>query len=258
MKRFQPTARSFIKYLISVSLLFTFILNIKFRQQIQQQDNDQIISNFKSTKNSNYTNENLKEIISFYNNLQEEEEVDNGNYSDIILVQVHKRIKYLQKLIESLNNLNLNDKNILVIFSHDFYDIEMNELIKNESKFLHRQIFYPYMLQLYENKFPGLDPNDCPKSIKKHVALRTRCNNADNPDSYGNYREFNIVQIKHHWFWKLAFVFDNYALTKFNRNFGVLLLEEDYYLMNDSLFILDKLKKRFDLENKRDFYSKDK
>ena len=101
------------------------------------------------------------------------------------------------------------------------------------------------MLQLFENKFPGEDPNDCPKRAKQHEALRLRCNNAANPDSYGNYREFNIVQIKHHWFWKLAFLFENYSFIKNNKNAGVLLLEEDYYLMPDALFVLEKLKKKF-------------
>ena len=34
------------------------------------------------------------------------------------------------------------------------------------------QIFYPYSIQKYPNKFPGQDSNDCPKSIKKEEALK--------------------------------------------------------------------------------------
>ena len=187
--------------------------------------------------------ERLREFINMNNN---EQPTDNSsNVSLVILVQVHKRIKYLEKLIKSLNLLQTQqNKLFLVIFSHDYFDVDMNSLIHSEAKFLFKQIFYPYMLQLYENKFPGHDPNDCPKATKKHDALRMHCNNAANPDSYGNYREFSIVQIKHHWFWKLSFVFESYAFTKFNKDLGVLLLEEDYYLIPDALHILEKLKLR--------------
>ena len=34
-------------------------------------------------------------------------------------------------------------------------------------------------------------------------AIIAKCNNAYEPDSFGNYREHSIVQIKHHWFWKV-------------------------------------------------------
>jgi alpha-1,6-mannosyl-glycoprotein beta-1,2-N-acetylglucosaminyltransferase len=242
------TVRSFIKYLITISLLFTFLINLKFRQRFDQHDSSSDGFSFTQSKNENKTSnteriENLKEIINVTNN---EYSTVKSNNSLIILVQVHKRVRYLEMLIKSLNYLIKQRQNdsFLVIFSHDYYDVEINELIKNESKFLYKQIFYPYMLQLFENKFPGKHPNDCPKTAKKHEALKMRCNNAASPDSYGNYREYNIVQIKHHWFWKLAFVFENYLLNKNNKNAGVLLLEEDYYLMPDALFVLDKLKKK--------------
>ena len=29
------------------------------------------------------------------------------------------------------------------------------------------QIFYPYPIQIYPNEFPGEDPNDCPRNMKK-------------------------------------------------------------------------------------------
>ncbi len=38
-------------------------------------------------------------------------------------------------------------------------------------------------------------------------ALAIRCNNAPNPDKYGHYREVSIVQIKHHWWWKVSYIF---------------------------------------------------
>ena len=29
------------------------------------------------------------------------------------------------------------------------------------------QVFFPFSLQLYPNKFPGEDPKDCPRNMKK-------------------------------------------------------------------------------------------
>lgn len=255
--------RSFIKYLITISLISTILLNIKLRHQQQQQqqddkDNDlllfinqtQLDKTIQIDLNNNLTYTEIETIKTKISNI-------NNNYINdkdfekidkiclIILIQVHKRVKYLSKLIDSLNNLNLNLNNtVLVIYSHDYFDHEINNLIKIKSNFFYKQIFYPYMLQIYKNEFPNKQINDCPKTIKKHLALRMRCINAANPDSYGNYREANIVQIKHHWFWKLAFIFDSYKLTKLNKNFGILLLEEDYYLMPDTLYMLDLLTKR--------------
>jgi hypothetical protein len=34
-------------------------------------------------------------------------------------------------------------------------------------------------------------------------ALMSKCQNAAHPDTFGNYRESKVVQIKHHWLWKV-------------------------------------------------------
>ena len=46
----------------------------------------------------------------------------------VILVQVHSRLNYLKELIESLRQTKYIEQT-LVIFSHDLYDPQMNELI---------------------------------------------------------------------------------------------------------------------------------
>jgi alpha-1,6-mannosyl-glycoprotein beta-1,2-N-acetylglucosaminyltransferase len=71
-----------------------------------------------------------------------------------------------------------------------------------------------------------------------------QCNNVAHPDTYGNYRDVKYVQIKHHWFWKLSYIFEKFHLTKNMQNLNVLLLEEDYYLMPDTLYTLNKLKQK--------------
>ena len=171
---------------------------------------------------------------------------NNGKQSSkllVILVQVHSRLNYLKELIDSLKQTkHINET--LVIFSHDLYDDEMNKLIENITFCSTLQIFYPLSLQLYPDTFPGQDPNDCPKSIKKEEALKLKCSNAAHPDTFGNYRESKVVQIKHHWIWKLSFVFEKLNETKNLENLHVLLLEEDYYLMPDSIHVLRKLSEK--------------
>jgi alpha-1,6-mannosyl-glycoprotein beta-1,2-N-acetylglucosaminyltransferase len=89
------------------------------------------------------------------------------------------------------------------------------------------------------------------------------CSNAAYSDSFGKYREASVVQIKHHWIWKvlfyllehslfttslsflftskLAYVFEKLNITKTLENLYVLLLEEDHYLMPDALHVLRQL-----------------
>ena len=55
----------------------------------------------------------------------------------------------------------------LIIFSHDIWDDEVNELINSVDFAKTLQIFYPYSIQTHENAFPGESPNDCPRNAKK-------------------------------------------------------------------------------------------
>lgn len=121
------------------------------------------------------------------------------NDTVIIIVQVHKRINYLKNLIASLAKAK-NISDTLLVFSHDYYDEEINDLVKSIdfcmvlqvsclkglAKSLESilkltqstraltwllydnrifQIFYPYSIQTHELEFPGEDPNDCPRNI---------------------------------------------------------------------------------------------
>ena len=158
----------------------------------------------------------------------------------VILVQVHSRLNYLKELIESLRTTKFIEET-LVIFSHDLFDLRMNKLIEEIDFCATLQIFYPQSNQLNPDTFPGEDPRDCPKSIGKAKALMSKCQNAAHPDTFGNYRESKVVQIKHHWLWKLSFVFEKLRETKNLDNLHVLLLEDDYYLMPDSIHVLRKL-----------------
>ena len=89
-----------------------------------------------------------------------------NNDTIIVVVQVHNRIQYLHQLIYSLSQAEGIDKTLLV-FSHDFWDEAINDLIISVNFAKTMQIFYPYSIQTHPNEFPGDSPNDCPRNATK-------------------------------------------------------------------------------------------
>ncbi|CAH1122483.1 unnamed protein product [Ceutorhynchus assimilis] len=159
-----------------------------------------------------------------------------NNDSLVILVQVHKRVNYLQHLIDSLAKARYIDQ-ALIIFSHDIYEEEINDLIKAIKFCKVMQIFFPYSIQTHPDTFPGADVRDCPRNIGKQKALQIGCLNAEYPDKFSHYRESKFTQIKHHWWWKMNHVFNNLNATKKYSGF-VLFLEEDHYVAEDFIHLL--------------------
>ncbi|XP_063242621.1 alpha-1,6-mannosyl-glycoprotein 2-beta-N-acetylglucosaminyltransferase-like [Bacillus rossius redtenbacheri] len=154
----------------------------------------------------------------------------------VIVVQVHRRMAYLRHLIHSLAQARDIDQ-VLLVFSHDFYDEEMNELVQSVDFCKVMQIFYPHSIQTHPHEFPGESSDDCPRNIKKKAAIQSQCVNAMHPDSYGHYREAKFTQIKHHWWWKANWVFNKLTVTH-NHEGLVLFLEEDHYVAEDFIHIL--------------------
>nr|XP_032293726.1 uncharacterized protein LOC6627966 isoform X4 [Drosophila virilis] len=88
------------------------------------------------------------------------------NDSVVIVIQVHKRINYLKYLVNSLSHAKDISK-VLLVFSHDVYDKEINDYVQAIDFCMVIQIFYPHSLQTHPHTFPGKDPNDCPRNITK-------------------------------------------------------------------------------------------
>lgn len=149
----------------------------------------------------------------------------------VLVIQVHNRPEYLKLLIESLQKVK-GVEDFLLIFSHDYFLEEINSIVQDIEFCKVLQIFFPFSTQLYPNEFPGQDPQDCPRDISKDNAVKTGCLNAEHPDSYGHYREAFITQTKHHWWWKLHFVWERVHVMQGYSGFAVL-LEEDNYLLPD-------------------------
>ncbi|XP_076651396.1 alpha-1,6-mannosyl-glycoprotein 2-beta-N-acetylglucosaminyltransferase isoform X1 [Halictus rubicundus] len=154
----------------------------------------------------------------------------------VIVVQVHTRLIYLRHLIVSLAQAKGIEQTLLV-FSHDVWHPDINYLVQSVDFCRVMQIFYPHSMQTHPHSFPGEDPNDCPRNIRKEQALDLGCINAKHPDLYGHYREAKFTQTKHHWWWKANRVFDQLSITR-NHTGMVLFLEEDHYVAEDFLHVL--------------------
>ncbi|XP_077536783.1 alpha-1,6-mannosyl-glycoprotein 2-beta-N-acetylglucosaminyltransferase-like [Haemaphysalis longicornis] len=154
----------------------------------------------------------------------------------VIVIQVHNRWHYLLSLLDSLRTARDINRTLL-IFSHDEYSPIVESLPYKVDFCKMMQIFLPHAIQLYPNQFPGQDPKDCPRDIKKDDALRRGCNNAEHPDSFGHYREAKFSQTKHHWWWKMNRVMDGLNITK-DHDGPFILLEEDHYAAPDFLHVL--------------------
>ncbi|MEQ2272944.1 hypothetical protein XENORESO_017944 [Xenotaenia resolanae] len=149
----------------------------------------------------------------------------------VLVVQVHNRPEYLRLLIRSLEKA-AEVHSFLLIFSHDYISQEINTIVQGITFCKVLQIYFPFSTQLYPKEFPGQDPRDCPRDISKDEARKTGCLNADHPDSYGHYREAFITQTKHHWWWKLHFVWERVQVLQGYSGFSVF-LEEDNYILPD-------------------------
>ncbi|XP_065218790.1 alpha-1,6-mannosyl-glycoprotein 2-beta-N-acetylglucosaminyltransferase-like isoform X2 [Planococcus citri] len=161
------------------------------------------------------------------------------NDSLVIAIQVHDRLIYLRHTIISLAQVK-GIENALLIFSHDYYDEEINSLVQSINFCKVMQIFYPYSIQTHPNEFPGDSKDDCPRNIDIKEAIKIKCTNALHPDQYGHYREAKFTQIKHHWWWKANRIFDGLKTTKEYTGL-VVFIEEDHYIAQDFIHMLHRM-----------------
>lgn len=157
----------------------------------------------------------------------------------VVVVQVHNRPEYLRYLLESLRKAK-GIENVLLIFSHDYWSPEINQIVAGVDFCQVLQIFFPFSIQLYPSEFPGNDPKDCPRDLEKKDAIKLGCINAEYPDSFGHYREAKFSQTKHHWWWKLHFVWEKIKVLKDHKGL-VLFIEEDHYMAPDFYYVLKKM-----------------
>lgn len=192
--------------------------------------------NFGSGEAVRFNFESLPELTKSIYNANYKQSVLNaesfpGDPQLVLVVQVHNRPEYLKLLIESLEKA-AEVHSFLLIFSHDYFSEEIDSIVKGITFCKVLQIYFPFSTQLYLNEFPGQDPQDCPRDISRDKAVKTGCLNAHHPDSYGHYREAFITQTKHHWWWKMHFVWERVKVMQGYSGF-VVFLEEDNYILPD-------------------------
>ncbi|XP_026554576.1 alpha-1,6-mannosyl-glycoprotein 2-beta-N-acetylglucosaminyltransferase [Pseudonaja textilis] len=162
-----------------------------------------------------------------------------GEVAVALVVQVHERAEHLRILLDSLRRAPGVEK-VLLVLSHDVWSAELNALAASVDFCAVLQIFFPFSLQLYPGEFPGTDPRDCPRDVGQAAALRSGCLNAHYPDAFGHYRESRFTQTKHHWWWKLHFVWERVRALREHPGL-VVFLEEDHYLAPDFYHVLQRL-----------------
>lgn len=119
------------------------------------------------------SNTNITRILTRIKEINEEQSVRNedlfgpvNNTTVVLVIQVHNRLQYLRQLIISLSQASGID-NTLIIFSHDFWDDKINDLVNSVDFAKTMQIFYPFSIQTHPSEFPGESVEDCPRNAKK-------------------------------------------------------------------------------------------
>ncbi|XP_050394032.1 alpha-1,6-mannosyl-glycoprotein 2-beta-N-acetylglucosaminyltransferase-like isoform X2 [Patella vulgata] len=240
------------RFLISLATLWAIFTVGFFYKQLSINANNPFISKdtwsgllprnikWSSVKYDLNDTEHLHKIFGEVNKLQyirnQQYTLDLSDSGIVILVQVHDREKELKILVDSLRNVK-DIENTLVIFSHDLFLPNINDVIEDIEFCSVMQIFFPHALQIKKNQFPADSMSDCPRDIGPETAKIVGCSNADHPDLYGHYREAKFSQMKHHWTWKINYVFNDIRLLKHFKGL-VLRIDNDYYLGPDILRVM--------------------
>ncbi|XP_050389935.1 alpha-1,6-mannosyl-glycoprotein 2-beta-N-acetylglucosaminyltransferase [Patella vulgata] len=247
-KMLRFSKRRFLMFVSAIGIMFTFrYFYNQFEVSVDNEltKRDTASSQHRSPERSSrkYDLNDTHDLQKLFDDFNKDQKIRNSNYnldlSDsgiVILVQVHDREKELKMLVDSLKNVKDIEK-CLVVFSHDLFLPKINNVIESIDFCSVMQIFFPYAEQIMKNKFPADSASDCPRDIGIEKAKKMGCTNADHPDQYGHYREAKFTQTKHHWVWKLNFVFNKIHRLKDFKGL-VLRIEDDYYLGPDILAVI--------------------
>jgi hypothetical protein len=150
MYRFVRYRSIIFRYIILCFFILTIIkLTSIYSTNLQQQqsiDSSSLsLTSFDIDKQSSNLSDEIKSFINrtaidFYRQYVQKKNHEQYMYNSnlfssrttryILLVQVHTRVVYLKKFIEMLQNVETINET-LVIFSHDFIDSDINELVTN-------------------------------------------------------------------------------------------------------------------------------
>lgn len=203
--------------------------------------------------------ETIASLISFYN--QQENILNEDFYGPIekdtvvFVVTVHKLSIYLEFLLVSLSQVR-GIENAFIIFSHSYFDDDLNDLIQSIDFARVMQIFYPFSIQLYSNVFPGFHPLDCPYSMSIEDAEAVNCTGSFDSDLHGHYRNPTHSELKHHWWWTANTVFEKLS-SSINHRGLVIFLNDDVFLLQDFMYMIISMRQVANFLPSYDFLSLD-
>lgn len=199
----------------------------------------------------------IKQMIDKYNSQEIILNIDTyGSVTEntvIMVVLVGKFSSSFRYFVTSLSQTKGID-NVLIIFSHSYFDENINTLIRSIDFCRTLQVFFPHSVQLYPHEFPGFHKGDCPKDIDIKSAQVVNCTGAYYPDIHGHYRNPYLVEIKHHWWWTANKVFENLTCT-INHKGIVIFLDRYYFFIEDFLYMVFYMKKIMDSLPRCEFMS---
>eukprot|EP00026_Physarum_polycephalum_P007186 Phypoly_transcript_07243.p1 GENE.Phypoly_transcript_07243~~Phypoly_transcript_07243.p1 ORF type:complete len:494 (+),score=99.40 Phypoly_transcript_07243:183-1664(+) len=109
-----------------------------------------------------------------------------------IVIRVYNKHEYFGWALENYKKVQNINKTMMII-SHDGIFPEMFKLVQSIDFCQVKQIIHPFSGHFLMNRFPGPD-----KSIPDHR------------DQYGNPRPFPHIALKHHFWWHLNYVWDQF------------------------------------------------
>ncbi|CAG4915540.1 unnamed protein product [Colias eurytheme] len=242
-----------VRYLFCIIVVLVILLFINLNQQqslkralfTEIPDSAKAYILFEEEKTVDFNITDLKRLIKRRN---EEEHIHNidvfGKITsniNIIVIRVDKFSERLKLLLASLSAVK-GIQDVLIIFSHSFFDENVNRIVEKIDFCRVLQIFYPFSLQLHPDDFPGFHSQDCPYDLDVYTAKYLKCTGASNPDIHGRYRKPENAQMKHHWWWTANKVFDNISCLE--RNNGVVMfMDDDNFLLEDFMYLVIYMKK---------------
>lgn len=129
-----------------------------------------------------------------------------------IVIRVFNKHEYFGYALENYRKVKGIEKTMIIV-SHDGIFPEMFKLVQNIDFCQVKQIIHPYSGHLLTNRFPGPD-----KNLPHHL------------DQYGNPRPFPHTALKHHFWWHLNFVWDQFLP---HHKGDMVFMEEDHVATYD-------------------------
>ena len=114
----------------------------------------------------------LRAFVDSHNSALRVENADafNKDLALVVVVQVHKRIDYLEWLLESVRAMDRVDE-VLLVVSADFWSANLTRTVATIDFCRWTLSYFPHSIQLHPDTFPGTDPNDCARDLKKDAAM---------------------------------------------------------------------------------------